>query len=100
MVRIWAPKTNQLINQLSVHQRTVTGVLGDYSNPQFLHTCSIDKSIHTYDMKTDKKVTFRQGNTGSITSMDQIKSTGDLGKIYVIFSDLWTGVRSMFLETK
>ena len=73
-----------MINQLSVHQRTVTSVLGDCSNPQYLHSCSIDKSIHTYDMKTDKKVNFRQGNTGSITSMDQVKSTGDLGKNYII----------------
>lgn len=52
--------------------------------PSFIHSSSMDKSLHTYDMKTDKKVNFRQGNNGSITSMDQVKSTGDLGKFMYI----------------
>ena len=73
----------QLINQLSVHQRTVTSVLGDVSVPQLIHSCSVDKSLHTYDMKSDKKVNFRQGSTGSITCMDQIKSSKDLGTISI-----------------
>ena len=98
MVRIWAHKTNKLINQLSVHQRKISSVLGDLMYPSFIHSSSIDKSLHTYDMKTDKKVNFRQGNNGSITSMDQVKSTGDLGTFSCIFSYLWTWKWNRILE--
>ena len=84
VVRIWAPKSNKLINQLSVHQRKVSSVIEDCSSPQIIHSSSIDKSLHSYDMKTDKKVNFRQGNNGSITSMIQLKSTGDLGNCDII----------------
>lgn len=65
-----------MINQLSVHQRKISSVLGDINVPSYIHSSSIDKSLHTYDMKTDKKVSFRQGSNGSITSMDQVKFSG------------------------
>lgn len=51
-------------------------MLGDINVPSYIHSSSIDKSLHTYDMKTDKKVSFRQGSNGSITSMDQVKRSG------------------------
>lgn len=33
VIRIWSSKTNQLINQLSVHQKRISSVLSDYQSP-------------------------------------------------------------------
>ena len=84
VVRIWAPNSRQLINQISVHQKTIRRVLGDYKYPHIIHSVSEDKSIHAYDMKSDKKISFRQAASGILTSMDQSLSTGDLGKPSII----------------
>ena len=78
VVRIWAPNNNKLINQISVHQKTVTKVFGDLQTNNFIHSCSIDKSLHTYDMKSDKKVNFRTLSNGSFLDMDQMNN-GNLG---------------------
>lgn len=83
VVRIWS-KTRQLINQLSVHQKTVSRVLGDLLTPNIIHSCSLDKSIQAYDLKNDKKVYFKQAQGGNITDMTQINKTGDLGKYLYI----------------
>lgn len=76
MVRIWS-KTRQLINQLSVHQKTVTRVLGDVITPNIIHSCSLDKSMQAFDLKNDKKVYFKQAQGGNLTDMVQINKTGD-----------------------
>lgn len=86
VIRIWSSKTNQLVNQLSVHQKRISSIIGDHHYPSMIHSSSIDKSIHTYDLKTDKKVNFRQGTNGSITSMDQLKHNQHLGMYFCIKS--------------
>ena len=77
IVRIWS-KNKQLINQVSAHQKTVTKVLGEISASHIIHSCSYDRSIQTYDLKTDKKLYFRQALGGSLTDMVQNLKTGDL----------------------
>ena len=79
VVRIWANATRQLMNQISVHQKSIIRVLGDYTYGHIIHSASEDRSIHAYDMKSDKKISFRQAASGSLSSMDQSSSTGDLG---------------------
>ena len=76
-VRIWAPTNNKLINQLSVHQKSATKVLGDLQTPHIIHSCSVDKSLHSYDMKSDKKINFRTLSNGSFLDMAQM-SNGNL----------------------
>ena len=84
VVRIWSNGSRQLINQISVHQKTVSKVLGDFKYPHIIHSCSIDRSIHAYDLKSDKKLSFRQAVGGSINSMSQSSSSGELGNSYII----------------
>ncbi len=81
-MRIWS-KTRQLINQLSVHQKCVSKVLGDLAYPNIIYSCSLDRSIQSYDLKNDKKVYFKQAQGGNLTDMVQTKS-GDLSKYFVI----------------
>ena len=82
VVRIWALNNNKLINQISVHQKTVSKVLGDSKEPSMIHSCSFDKSLHTYDMKMDKKVNFRTLPNGNFTDMAQT-DTGHLGTVFI-----------------
>jgi WD40 repeat protein len=56
----------------------VSRVLPDIKIPNYIHSCSYDKSVHTYDLKTDKKVNFHQAKNGQILDMDQRKDNSDL----------------------
>lgn len=79
VVRIWSAGTQQLVHQISAHQKPVSAVLGDCRYPHIVHSCSLDRSIYAYDLKADKKISFRQASNGSLTSMAQSSLTGDLG---------------------
>lgn len=83
MVRIWS-KNRQLINQISAHQKPVSKVLGDAISSHLLHSCSLDRSIQTYDLKVDKKLYFRQAQGGNLTDMIQDQKTGELSKSFII----------------
>ena len=78
VVRIWARTTRQLLGQIEIHQKSISKVLSDSKVPNHIHSSSIDRSIHTYDLKTDKKVIIHQVKNGFILDMDQKKDTGDL----------------------
>ena len=82
MVRIWA-NSGKLINQISAHQKSISGIFGDSGSPHVIHSCSLDRSIHSYDMKADKKLNFRQASSGTITGMDQSSSSGDIGNFLI-----------------
>lgn len=77
-MRIWARKSRQLLQQISVHQKTISKVFPDCKLPNYIHSCSQDKSVHTYDLKTDKKVNFHQAKNGQLLDMAQRKDNGDL----------------------
>jgi WD40 repeat protein len=64
-----------MLHQISVHQKGISKVLPDKNLPNYIHSCSYDKSIHTYDLKTDKKVNFHQAKNGIIYDMDLRKDT-------------------------
>lgn len=76
VVRVWARTTRQLLGQIEVHQKSISKVLADSKIPNYIHSCSIDRTIHTYDLKTDKKVAVHQVKNGNILDMDQKKDTG------------------------
>lgn len=41
----------------------------DNQKPNIIHSCSLDKTIHTYDLKSDKKVILHQAKNGMIMDM-------------------------------
>jgi len=48
-------------------------VLPDVQKPEIIHSCSQDKSIHTFDLKTEKKVMLHQAKNGVLLDMTQRK---------------------------
>ena len=83
VVRIWS-KSRQLINQISAHQKPLSKVLGDILASHLVHSCSLDRSLQTYDLKSDKKLYFRQALGGNVTDMIQDQTTGELSKIVLM----------------
>lgn len=73
MVRIWARKKRFMLNQLSVHSKEVRKVFPDLMKSNIIHSCSIDKSVNSYDLETERKVIIHHSNNGLILDMTQRK---------------------------
>ena len=71
MVRVWTRKTHQLVMQLPAHTKAVTKILPDYKNPHLIHSCSIDKSLCSYNLKIEKKEIGHVINNGILLDMAQ-----------------------------
>lgn len=56
IIRVWSKTARQLITQIAIHSKEITKVFPDLMKPNLIHSCSADKTIYTYDLKTDKKV--------------------------------------------
>jgi cilia- and flagella-associated protein 52 len=80
-VRVWSRKNRNLLTQISIHKKTVCRVFPDILKPNFIHSCSQDKSIHTFDLKTERKVILHQAKNGVLYDMSQRKDhEQELGK--------------------
>ena len=67
-----------------MHTKDVIAVFPDFQKPHIIHSASIDKSVNSYDLKTDKKVIFHQAKNGMILSMSQRKDhEQELGNIRI-----------------
>jgi cilia- and flagella-associated protein 52 len=73
IVRVWARKTRKLITQITAHKKTITRVFPDLQKSNIIHSCSADKIIHSFDLKTEKKVILHQAKNGTVLSMSQRK---------------------------
>jgi len=47
------------------------GLFPDISKPYLIHSCSMDRSISTYDLKLEKRVNGHQTKNGALFSMTQ-----------------------------
>jgi WD40 repeat protein len=56
IVRVWSRNNRQLIIQVPAHTKAVTGVFPDLKKNHIIHSCSVDKSVFTFDLKAEKKV--------------------------------------------
>lgn len=56
-----------------MHTKDVVSVFPDINKPNIIHSASIDKSVNSFDLKTDKKVIFHQAKNGMILDMSQRK---------------------------
>lgn len=73
IVRVWARNTRQMITQISIHTKDVVSVFPDCNKPQIIHSCSLDKTVHSFDLKQNKKIILHQAKNGSILDMTQRK---------------------------
>lgn len=54
-VSVWSSTTREFICQFHEHQRPVTGLQVDLVQPHLIHSCSLDKSVLTYDLKLERR---------------------------------------------
>lgn len=40
VVRIWSRINHQLLNQISIHQKTISKLFPDINDPSIIHSCS------------------------------------------------------------
>jgi len=73
LVRVWSRKVRQMVTQINPHKKEISCVFPDLEKPNIIHSCSIDKIIHTFDLKTEKKVILHQAKNGQVLSMSQRK---------------------------
>ena len=73
LVRVWTRSARQLVTQVGVHSREVTRVFPDALKPHIIHSCSVDKTVHSYDLKADRKVMLHQAKNGMVMDMTQLK---------------------------
>lgn len=82
IVRVWSRKVRQLVTQINPHKKEISRVFPDLEKPNVIHSCSIDKIIHTYDLKTEKKIILHQAKNGQVLDMAQRKDSElELGKL-------------------
>ncbi|KRW99659.1 WD40-repeat-containing domain [Pseudocohnilembus persalinus] len=72
-VRIWSRVARQLLQQISIHTRDVIAVFPDIQQSHIIHSASTDKSIHSYDLKLNKKLMYHQAKNGTLLGMSQRK---------------------------
>ena len=62
-----------MITQINPHKKTISRVFPDIAKPSIIHSCSVDKIVHSYDLKTEKKVILHSAKNGQILGMAQRK---------------------------
>ena len=80
-VRLWSRRSRSQLFEFPDHiMKPVTRLLPDVRLSHLLHSCSLDSSIYTYDLKQEKRVVHHQLNGGpSFISMSQrVESDNEL----------------------
>ena len=57
-VRLWTKSSRLFVAQFQEHSKAVTGLLVDVVNPQLLHSCSLDRSVISYNIKENKRCNY------------------------------------------
>ena len=70
-LRIWARTNRKLITQLEMHSAPITKLLVDIKDPTLIHTCSLDKDVHSYSLRKEKKVISHRATNGYFNDMVQ-----------------------------
>jgi cilia- and flagella-associated protein 52 len=71
VVRIWRLSNRELVTQFSEHSKTVTRVLVDVLKPHLVHSASLDMSVLTYDLKTQRRTVSHLVQRGGFQDMTQ-----------------------------
>ena len=71
VLRLWCTSTRTLLAQFPEHRGAVTGLLLDDAKPHLLHSCSVDKSVVTVDLKSERRVAAHKVKEGAFHAMAQ-----------------------------
>ncbi len=68
------PSPNLLNHSFSLDQkRDIVSLFPDIQKPHQIHSCSMDRSISTYDLKVEKRINGHQTKNGALFGMTQRK---------------------------
>lgn len=70
-MRVWSSKSYELVTQFSEHSKGVTGLCADNIHSNLVHTCSMDRMVITYDLKTGRRANYKSHKDGGYTGMCQ-----------------------------
>ena len=65
LVRVWSRKIRKLSYQIACHKKKITAAFPDILQSHIVHSCSLDKTVHSFDLKKNKKVIFHTQNNGN-----------------------------------
>jgi len=72
-LRVWLRSTQALLGQFAEHGKAITGICVDVNDDALVHTCSKDKSILTFDLRSEKRANCHMLREGSFVHMVQRK---------------------------
>lgn len=80
-IRLWHGQSHELVGQFTgEHTKTVTDLVIDVEAPFILHSCSVDRTVLTFDLTKNKRLTYHASTSKSqnraFTCMTQ-KLTGE-----------------------
>ena len=96
-MRVWSSRSYELVTQFSEHSKGITGgppfphcqlslcthvvtmcsfiagLVADNVHPHLVHTCSTDRMVITYDLKTGRRANYKSHKDGAFTEMCQVR---------------------------
>ena len=75
-VRCWSGRTQETLADFSEHTRAVSSVLFDNSDSRLAHSCALDRTIATYDLAEEKKLSTHITADEAFTALCQ-RSDGE-----------------------
>lgn len=72
-LRVWLLSNQKMLGQFAEHAKAITGVCVDVNDDGLVHTCSLDKSILTWDLRLEKRANCHMLREGSFLHMVQRK---------------------------
>lgn len=73
-VRVWGRTNRKLLIQFHDHKKDVVSLFPDIQQSHIIHSCSMDRSLNTYDLKAESKINGHQTKNGSLFGMSQRKN--------------------------
>lgn len=59
-VRVWARSNRKLLIQFNDQKKDIVTLIPDLNQPHLIHSCSMDRTISTYDLKQEKRMNGHQ----------------------------------------
>lgn len=72
-VRVWARANRKLLIQFNDQKKDIVSLFPDVNKPHLIHSCSMDRTISTYDLKQEKRLVGHSVQNGALYGMSQRK---------------------------
>ncbi|KAJ1486976.1 WD40-repeat-containing domain protein [Baffinella frigidus] len=70
-MRVWSGHNLEFVAQYSEHNKAVSGLVVDNMHGHLVHSCSLDRAVVTYDLKTTRRSNYKMHKEGGFTGLCQ-----------------------------